>query len=287
MRSRRTAALAIVPAILVALAGCSGTSNAGYASDPPPPTYSGKPVPGPGANNYGVPNASRATTAANQTTTAAQTAPAPAPSQVNAPTSAAFDGLKPGDSGPQVSALQEKLQSLGFWVGSTDGNYGDTTSQAVMAVQKAAGLQRDGVMGSQTRQALARGVSTNARSTSGHWIEIDKAKQLALIVDNGTVKTILNSSTGSGQTYTSEGTTSVANTPSGTFQIFRQVDRLDKGPLGDLWRPKYFNGGIALHGAESVPGYPASHGCARISNAAINWIWDTDQAPIGTNVLVY
>jgi lipoprotein-anchoring transpeptidase ErfK/SrfK len=69
--------------------------------------------------------------------------------------------------------------------------------------------------------------------------------------------------------------------------MFRQVNALDKGPLGDLWRPKYFNGGIALHGAEAVPAYPASHGCARISNPAINWVWDTGQAPMGTKVWVY
>jgi lipoprotein-anchoring transpeptidase ErfK/SrfK len=55
-----------------------------------------------------------------------------------------------------------------------------------------------------------------------------------------------------------------------------------------LWRPKYFTWtGIAVHGYTSVPPYPASHGCARVSNNAINWIWDTNQMPIGTPVWVY
>jgi hypothetical protein len=31
-----------------------------------------------------------------------------------------------------------------------------------------------------------------------------------------------------------------------------------------MWNPYYFNGGIAVHGLDSVPSYPASHGCARI-----------------------
>ena len=35
-------------------------------------------------------------------------------------------------------------------------------------------------------------------------------------------------------------------------------------PLGLLYNPVYFNGGIAVHGALSVPDYPASHGCVRI-----------------------
>jgi lipoprotein-anchoring transpeptidase ErfK/SrfK len=69
--------------------------------------------------------------------------------------------------------------------------------------------------------------------------------------------------------------------------VFRQVNALDRGPLGDLWRPKYFNGGIAVHGSPSIPGYPASHGCARVSNAAIDWIWSTNAVPVGTLVWVY
>jgi lipoprotein-anchoring transpeptidase ErfK/SrfK len=271
-----------VPAMLAALAGCGGASNAGYAADPPPPTYSATSGhKAQSANDYGVPTTNRSAPVQQAT------APAPPPSGPAPNATAAFDGLKPGDSGDQVRALQEKLQSMHFWVGSVDGNYGLTTTQAVMAVQKAAGLTRDGVMGSETRKALARGVSVSAKSSSGRYVEIDKSRQLAMLVQNGDVQTILNTSTGSGQQYSSEGQTSIANTPSGKFTIFRQVDALDKGPLGDLWRPKYFNGGIALHGAEAIPGYPASHGCARISNPAINWIWDTNQAPIGTNVWVY
>ena len=79
----------------------------------------------------------------------------------------------------------------------------------------------------------------------------------------------------------------MATTPAGTYSTFRSVDRLDKGPLGDLWRPRYFNGGIAVHGSGSIPGYPASHGCARVSNGAMNMIWSADLMPIGGRVTVY
>jgi lipoprotein-anchoring transpeptidase ErfK/SrfK len=170
---------------------------------------------------------------------------------------------------------------------ATDGSYGDTTQQAVLAFQKAAGLERDGVAGPQTMKALTAGVTVSPQSTAGHVIEVDKARQLVLIVDNGKIQNIFNTSTGSNQPYQYAGQTYLATTPSGHFSVFRQVDGDDPGPLGDLWRPKYFNGGIALHGAASVPGYPASHGCARLSDAAIDWIWSTNQAPIGTSVWVY
>ena len=37
-----------------------------------------------------------------------------------------------------------------------------------------------------------------------------------------------------------------------------------KSPLGQLYQPYYFDGGIAVHGYTSVPTRPASHGCTRI-----------------------
>ena len=38
-----------------------------------------------------------------------------------------------------------------------------------------------------------------------------------------------------------------------------------------MWNPYYFNGGIAVHGLQSVPSYPASHGCARIPMDIANY----------------
>ena len=33
-----------------------------------------------------------------------------------------------------------------------------------------------------------------------------------------------------------------------TVAIARQVDGYDQGPLGTLYRPRYFYGGVAVHG---------------------------------------
>ena len=98
---------------------------------------------------------------------------------------------------------------------------------------------------------------------------------------------MLNTSTGGGYTYTQDGVTSVAITPVGHFQIYRQVNGLVVDSLGQLWRPKFFDAGFAIHGDTSVPPYPVSHGCVRVSNAAIDWIWANNIAPIGTSVWVY
>jgi len=212
--------------------------------------------------------------------------PSPSPSAPAAP-AVKPQKLKAGDKGTQVLALQQRLTELGYWNGKADSAFGSLTTQAVYALQKAAGLGRDGVVGPKTQTALDQGVRPNAKSKSGHLVEIDLKRQLLMLVDNGTVTQIFNTATGSNQHYVFEGKTYLADTPPGHFTVSRQIDGQRDGPLGPLWRPKYFNGGIAVHGAPNVPPYPASHGCARLTNAAIDWIWSTNKIPLKTKVWVY
>jgi peptidoglycan hydrolase-like protein with peptidoglycan-binding domain len=195
--------------------------------------------------------------------------------------------LKSGAKGERVVALQKRLAELGYWNGKADGNFGGRTQQAVYALQKAADLGRDGVVGPKTQRALDKGVRPKARSTSGRVIEISKKRQLLMLVEDGEVTEIFNTSTGSYENYEHDGRTYLADTPNGRFTVSRQIDGWRNAPLGMLWRPKYFNGGIAVHGANSVPPYPASHGCARLSIAAMNHLWSTDKIPLKTKVWVY
>ena len=37
----------------------------------------------------------------------------------------------------------------------------------------------------------------------------------------------------------------------------------------------------------AIPGYPASHGCARVSNPAMDMIWANNLMPVGSSVVVY
>jgi hypothetical protein len=184
-------------------------------------------------------------------------------------------------------ALQQRLTSLGYWLGTPDGTFGDSTVQAVYAIQKAAGISRDGIVGPVTEGALAEGVLPDPRSSSGAVIEVDLEDDLLMFVTNGKPDWVLNTSTGGGYTYTDDGVTAVAETPAGHFQIYRQVDGMVIDSLGELWRPKFFDSGFAIHGDSYVPPYPVSHGCVRVSNEAIDWIWADNLAPIGTAVWVY
>ena len=131
------------------------------------------------------------------------------------------------------------------------------------------------------------GIRPRARSARGHVVEIRKASQTLLIADSGVVKRIYNTSTGSGQRYLQGGRWHIAATPAGTFRVFRRVNGWDRSPLGTLYRPQYFNGGIAVHGYTSVPSTPASHGCVRVSLPAMDNLWGVGGIQVGTSVLVY
>jgi hypothetical protein len=192
-----------------------------------------------------------------------------------------------GSSGAAVASLQTQLMALGYWVDTTGGSFDDSTQQAVWALQKAASLPRDGVVGPSTWAALQAGVVPTPRPASGYEIQINLANDLLMVVNNGHVVWTLNTSTGGGYTYTEDGSTSVANTPTGVFSTFRVVDGTVVDSLGTLFRPRFFFQGFAIHGDSSVPPQPVSHGCARISNEAINWVWAANIDPIGTTVWVY
>lgn len=204
-----------------------------------------------------------------------------------------FLAAGPGEVGEHVAAVQNHLGQLGFWIDAADGRYGYATSQAVMAFQKWAGLPRTGVADQRTVDALFASPRPRARTTTGNAFEIDKSRQVMYLVQNGVTTFVFNVSTGSEIPYrerTKFGfiASGDAVTYDGTFRMYRQIDGgWYESELGMLWRPKFFNGGIAIHGSLDVPGYPASHGCVRVAVAAMNWIWDAGVAPMGTTVIVY
>jgi peptidoglycan hydrolase-like protein with peptidoglycan-binding domain len=197
--------------------------------------------------------------------------------------------LEYGDSGERVLALQERLQELGYFLQDADGSFGPATQQAVWALQKVAGQYRDGVVGPKTQAALDDGLRPSAQTSSGKAIEIDLDKQLLMAVEDGKVTRIVNASSGNGETYEAKGRTYHATTPRGSFAVYMERNGMHESTLelGSMYRPKYFSGGYAVHGSPSIPPYPASHGCVRVSNSAMNWLWDSWGMPKGTPVVLY
>lgn len=187
-----------------------------------------------------------------------------------------------------IKAKQQKLLDAGYWMPAPDGKLGANTIQAVLAFQKLSGLPRTGKLDDATMSAIDKVVRPTASNTGGNVIEIDKKHQVILFTRDGQVQWVFNTSTGTERSYVTNGSKGFAHTPTGTFAVNRAVNGVDPGPLGDLYRPRYFtNNGIAIHGAASIPASPASHGCARVSNAAMDFIWNNNMMPMGATVWVY
>jgi hypothetical protein len=205
-----------------------------------------------------------------------------------APRANTLPQLGPGDSGADVLALQNRLASVGYWLGTPDSGYGLLTEQAVTAFQKVNGLERTGRVDRATQLALQHPTRPGPRVASGDHIEVDKARQVVIVVRGGRTSWVFNTSTGTERPYVFEGRTYLAHTPDGTFKIVRAISGYHTGRLGTLYNPRYFtNDGVAFHGYPSVPSYPASHGCVRLTNAAIDWVWANNIMPIGHTVVVY
>jgi hypothetical protein len=184
--------------------------------------------------------------------------------------------LREGARGTAVVQLQQRLTELRYDVGTVDGVFGPSTKHAVVAFQKVNGLQRDGIVGPRTWEKLARPVRpTVHRARTGTYVEVDLTRQVLLLAKDGQVVRIVDVSTGAASTPT----------PVGRFQVERRIDGWRTSRLGTMWRPVYFRGGYALHGYSSVPPYPASHGCVRMTNPAMNRLWGNLR--VGTSVEIH
>jgi len=207
---------------------------------------------------------------------------------VASPAQAATRTLERGHTGADVLALQKRLAQLRYWCGSADGTFGHLTQQAVWALQKVAGVSRTGKVGSVERALLARGSRTRPRSTAGNVLEVDIKRQLLFVISNGALLYTLNTSTGSGERYYSGSSWKTARTPTGSYSIYyRWPNGWQNGSLGAMWRPTYWKGDFAIHGSQSIPPYPASHGCCRVSTAAQDLLWAQGRVAIGRRVWVY
>jgi peptidoglycan hydrolase-like protein with peptidoglycan-binding domain len=189
---------------------------------------------------------------------------------------AAQPTLRIGSRGLQVTRLQKRLVALHYDVGSVDGVFGNGTLHAVYAFQKVQHIGIDGVVGSATWTKLAAPkVPAIRHKRTAAAVEVNLTIRVVYLTKNGKVKKIIDASPGKPSTPT----------VTGSFKFFRRVNGWRHARLGLLWRPYYFKGGYALHGSRSVPTYAASHGCVRVTIAAMNRLWS--KLTIGERIYVY
>jgi peptidoglycan hydrolase-like protein with peptidoglycan-binding domain len=222
--------------------------------------------------------------------------------------------LHRGDTGATVRDVQVALNAHGFDPGPVDGVFGASTEQAVWAAE---GVllgrpweQQTGVVDAALLDALASGSPiAPRRAIEGDHTEIYLDLQALVVFHGFDPVLVTHISSGDGQQWCAVITTDtddtggalpepvqqdvcgVSKTPGGVFQFYRKVAGDRFGPLGGMYNPVYFNYGIAVYGAHSVPKVPASHGAIRIpmaiaeyfpslvSNKDFVFVWDGTTEP--------
>ena len=215
----------------------------------------------------------------------------------------------------EVEVQQAKLNELfaGYGIREllVDGVSGPVTRQRLCAFRLAAGLPvstADMVAGSEEEQLLMSTETLPTPFTSAllaeRWVLIDETCQI-MFVGEGTerLQFVFPTSTG-----TAEFDTRAQN----RSRVFKYDSASDNGgwhdstsypaaednPLnGNMYKPLYFDGGQAIHGANNVPRSPASKGCARLRvadmDALIGWLgldgvtgvtYDTGRINLNVNV---
>ena len=224
-----------------------------------------------------------------------------APEVSDAPATTAASGktklkrvLAKGSRGKDVRRVQQRLVDLGYDPGMVDGVFGEKTRSAVWAFEKLVmGVSAREVTGKVTDKMWQRMqdrlvVRPKRKKTTKVHLEVYLPEQVAILFEGGKVRLITHISSGSGE-YWEELVTidpgedgnvngkepvqaivrGFSSTPGGTYRFNRRyVDPATggwrEGRLGRMFKPVYFNKGIAVHGSGNVPNYPASHGCIRI-----------------------
>lgn len=194
--------------------------------------------------------------------------------------------LQRGSQGPAVAELQERLAAAGFFPGQHDGVFGRATRGAVYAFQKVYGLERTGILRPEDWSLLDRDIEGPGPGPEADRVEVDLKLQVLFLIEGEQVAGVFPISSGNGETYRNgRGTMIHAITPEGRFTFRRTRDGWWKSYLGSLYRPFYFHGGYAIHGSNSVPPMPASHGCVRVELADMDYL--ATRLHIGMPIYVY
>ena len=183
-------------------------------------------------------------------------------------------GLVLGSTGNIVQAYEQRMKDVKLDPGPVDGTFTTETQDAVYTVQRIMGVPTTGVIGAAEADFIAhfKFLEPLHGDAEANRTEIDVTRQLLTLYQNYQVRLVTLTSTGSGVQYCYDTpiyapvrhVCEVANTPSGRFTYYSEVQGWQNGDLGTLFNPIYFNNGIAVHGADRVSLTPASFGCANI-----------------------
>ena len=162
-----------------------------------------------------------------------------------------FPALHRGKCGDVVLAFKKAMRKMGY-IANSGRCFGGKTARGVLAYRKVNGMARSYRAGpGLVKRAFAgRGAYEVRHSGAGQHVEVPISKQVLVFAKGDRPYAVYPVSSGKSSTPT----------VTGHFHFIRTEPGYNSH---GMYYSFYFYGGYAVHGYNSVPDYPASHGCIR------------------------
>ncbi len=184
-----------------------------------------------------------------------------------------FPALHEGQCGDVVVGFKKAMRKMGYI--ANDGRcFGGKTARGVLAYRKVNGMTRSFRAGAGlVKRAFAgRGEYEVRHPGAGTHVEAPLSKQVLVFAEGDEPVAVYPISSGKSSTPT----------VTGHFSFIRTEPGYNSH---GMYYSFYFYGGYAVHGYESVPDYPASHGCIRTFIADQPEIYD--RINFGEDIFVF
>jgi L,D-transpeptidase catalytic domain len=162
-----------------------------------------------------------------------------------------FPALHQGQCGDVVVGFKKAMRKMGY-IANSGRCFGGKTGRGVLAYRKVNGMTRSARAGKGlVKRAFAgKGEYRVRHPDAGEHVEVPISKQVLVFAKDDKPFAVYPVSSGKSSTPT----------VTGHFTFIRQEPGYN---AHGMYYSFYFYGGYAVHGYESVPDYPASHGCIR------------------------
>lgn len=162
-----------------------------------------------------------------------------------------FPALRRGQCGDVVVGFKKAMRKMGY-IANSGRCFGGKTARGVLAYRKVNDMSRSMRAGAGlVKKAFAgKGGYTVRHPGAGEHVEAPLSKQVLVFAKGDKPIAIYPISSGKSSTPT----------VTGHFEFIRTEPGYNSHGMYYSW---YFYGGYAVHGYNSVPDYPASHGCLR------------------------
>jgi hypothetical protein len=162
-----------------------------------------------------------------------------------------FPALRQGECGKAVVGFKKAMREMGY-IANSGKCFGGKTARGVLAYRKVNGMSRISRAGAGLVRSVfsGEGAYKVRYPGAGTHVEAPLDKQVLVFAKGDKAVAIYPISSGKSSTPT----------VTGHFEFIRTEPGYNSH---GMYYSFYFYGGYAVHGYESVPDYPASHGCLR------------------------